>query len=253
MLDVAAVGRRIHERRKAQRLTQEQLGAELGVSAQAVSRWENGDSAPDLGLLPDLCRVLGVSADALLGVSGIGLESLANDLAQRIGELDEAAADDALIEVLGRVHRGWVRNRLGGAETNLIFKWGPAGLAGLGLWRKRGLICFALGDILADEGPRPEVLERFRSLIAPGHWEIAALLLTGPKKEAALLESGIAGTEEALRRTLTEMIESTLVIQDHSGYRLNPNNGLLWAGMLKAFCTEDLLGVLMGLWSTRAR
>lgn len=60
----------IHEKictlRKAKGLTQEQLGAKLGISGQAVSKWEKGETLPDILLLPDLCKILGISADELL-------------------------------------------------------------------------------------------------------------------------------------------------------------------------------------------
>ena len=56
------------EFRKARSLTQEKLGEMLGVSSQAVSKWEKGDSLPDIMLLPQLCEVFGVTADALLEV-----------------------------------------------------------------------------------------------------------------------------------------------------------------------------------------
>lgn len=76
MLNLQTLGERIRERRKAQGLTQEELGKEVGVSAQAVSKWETGEAAPDLSLLPSLCATLGVSADRLLGIESIGLEAL---------------------------------------------------------------------------------------------------------------------------------------------------------------------------------
>ena len=43
MIDPAELGQRIQERRKQQGLTQEQLGSDLFVSPQAVSKWENGE------------------------------------------------------------------------------------------------------------------------------------------------------------------------------------------------------------------
>ena len=52
--------------RKERGLTQEQLGQLVGVSAQAVSKWEKG-GAPDVELLPVLADRLGVSMDALFG------------------------------------------------------------------------------------------------------------------------------------------------------------------------------------------
>lgn len=54
--------------RRAAGLTQEKLGALLGVSPQAVSKWENDECLPDLALLPALCGALRVSADELLDV-----------------------------------------------------------------------------------------------------------------------------------------------------------------------------------------
>lgn len=62
------INEKICEFRKARSLTQEQLGAKLGISGQAVSKWEKGESLPDILLLPELCDILGVSIDALLEV-----------------------------------------------------------------------------------------------------------------------------------------------------------------------------------------
>lgn len=60
----------IHEKicalRKASGLTQEQLGAKLGISGQAVSKWEKGESMPDILLLPELCDLFGITTDELL-------------------------------------------------------------------------------------------------------------------------------------------------------------------------------------------
>ena len=60
---------RIAALRKERGLTQEQLGTMVGVSAQAVSKWEKGGT-PDVELLPILSRQLGVSIDALFGMEG---------------------------------------------------------------------------------------------------------------------------------------------------------------------------------------
>ena len=60
------IGNRIQKFRKEKGLTQEELGAKLGLSSQAVSKWENDASCPDISLLPQLCRLLGVTADELL-------------------------------------------------------------------------------------------------------------------------------------------------------------------------------------------
>lgn len=63
-------GQNLLNRRKALGLTQEQLAAKLKVSFQAVSKWERGETLPDIKLLPALASQLGTSADSLLGYEG---------------------------------------------------------------------------------------------------------------------------------------------------------------------------------------
>ena len=60
------IGNRIQKFRKEKGLTQEELAAKLGLSSQAVSKWENDASCPDISMLPQLCALLGVTADELL-------------------------------------------------------------------------------------------------------------------------------------------------------------------------------------------
>ena len=59
-------GNFLHELRMRAGLTQYQLGALVGVSDKAVSKWENGSSAPQIGVLYKLSEVLGISVDGLL-------------------------------------------------------------------------------------------------------------------------------------------------------------------------------------------
>lgn len=61
------LGNRIAENRKGLKLTQDQLAEKLGVTAQAVSKWENDQSCPDITILPKLAEIFGTTTDALLG------------------------------------------------------------------------------------------------------------------------------------------------------------------------------------------
>ncbi len=61
------IGKMITERRKVLGLTQQALAEKLNISFQAVSKWENGTSCPDVVLLPQIAAVLNVSIDSLLG------------------------------------------------------------------------------------------------------------------------------------------------------------------------------------------
>lgn len=60
-------GNVIKEYRKLRNMTQEELAAALLVTPQAVSRWKTGISYPDITMIPEIVKVLGVSADELLG------------------------------------------------------------------------------------------------------------------------------------------------------------------------------------------
>ena len=62
------IGQKIKSLRKKADLTQDRLAEMLGVTAQAVSKWEVGSASPDLSLIPPLCRVFGITADELLGI-----------------------------------------------------------------------------------------------------------------------------------------------------------------------------------------
>lgn len=61
------LGERIKYHRKRLGLTQEELAQRMGVSAQAVSKWENNLSCPDISILPELAEVFDISLDELLG------------------------------------------------------------------------------------------------------------------------------------------------------------------------------------------
>ena len=61
------IGDNIKALRKARRMTQERLAEALDVTPQAVSKWENGLSSPDIDALPRLATLFDTSIDALLG------------------------------------------------------------------------------------------------------------------------------------------------------------------------------------------
>lgn len=62
----STIGSRIAEARKAHGYTQEEFSQMLDVSAQAVSKWENDISCPDIQLLPKIAEILGMTTDQLL-------------------------------------------------------------------------------------------------------------------------------------------------------------------------------------------
>ena len=72
MTQTETMGKRIAAFRKKRGLTQDQLAEQLGISAQAVSKWETDLSCPDIGIIPQLAEILEVSLDDLFGVEKKG-------------------------------------------------------------------------------------------------------------------------------------------------------------------------------------
>lgn len=75
------LGTKIRELRRRDNRTQEALAEALGVTSQAVSRWESGGSYPDMNLIPSIANYFGITIDALFGYQ--------NDRAARIQALVE--------------------------------------------------------------------------------------------------------------------------------------------------------------------
>lgn len=64
-----SIGANIKRKRLERNLTQEEVASHIGVSFQAISKWERGDGYPDIEMLPVLADYFAVSVDELLGVS----------------------------------------------------------------------------------------------------------------------------------------------------------------------------------------
>ena len=61
------IGNNIKRIRQNKGVTQEQLGDIIGVTGQAISKWENGSALPDIQVLPKLADYFGISIDELMG------------------------------------------------------------------------------------------------------------------------------------------------------------------------------------------
>ena len=61
------IGKNIAQYRKTLTMTQEDLAQKLGVTNQAVSKWELEQACPDVMLLPMLADIFGITIDALFG------------------------------------------------------------------------------------------------------------------------------------------------------------------------------------------
>lgn len=72
-------GQRFQRLRKNANLTQEEVATKLNITAQAVSKWENDVSAPDISLLCELTDILQVSLDELMGKETTIVKLVPND------------------------------------------------------------------------------------------------------------------------------------------------------------------------------
>ena len=66
IMEIKAIGQFIKTMRKSKNITQKELAEKLNITAQAVSRWENGEALPDTMILLDLAEYLGVTVDLIL-------------------------------------------------------------------------------------------------------------------------------------------------------------------------------------------
>lgn len=96
-MDTCKIGQYMKHLRKSAGMMQKDLAEKLNVSFQAVSKWENGDALPDIGILLDVCDALNTTADKLLnGGSFAGRE-------RRLMRLEEVVTGFRYMEEIGRL------------------------------------------------------------------------------------------------------------------------------------------------------
>lgn len=92
------IGSKIRELRRRDSRTQDELATALGVTAQAVSRWESGGSYPDMEIVPSIANFFGVSIDELFGYHG-EREAKVDALLAKVEELDmQNMREDATVD-----------------------------------------------------------------------------------------------------------------------------------------------------------
>ena len=95
-----SIGTNIKSLRQQKAVTQEQLAEAMNVTCAAVSKWERGETFPDITLLQPLAYYFGVSIDELMGYSAHKVEQTIDDLLERYGRLyrsDFSAARELIV------------------------------------------------------------------------------------------------------------------------------------------------------------
>ena len=81
------LGEKLKSLRKEKNISQEKLAQHLNVSFQAVSKWENSSTYPDIELLPELARFFGITVDELLGAEQIDEKKLYEEYEARAADI----------------------------------------------------------------------------------------------------------------------------------------------------------------------
>ena len=104
MFDTMKIAKVIRQARIDQNMTQMNLADAMGVSYQAVSNWERGNSMPDISKLEQLCVVLHITVNELLGMEEVAAAAPVLDVQEMtVAELKEAAPALPPAEVKARV------------------------------------------------------------------------------------------------------------------------------------------------------
>lgn len=111
-----SIGEVIAIRRQNKQMTQEEFASRLGVTPQAVSKWERGLGFPDVTLLEGICTVLSIDANILLGLDVPKNVVENNDLSMQLEIQKNMIAEPLLIEF----GIGLIQVFIDGIQTNFI-------------------------------------------------------------------------------------------------------------------------------------
>lgn len=226
MNQLGNIGVKILQLRRSSGMTQEDLGKRLSVSAQAVSKWENGDSLPDLSLIVQLAETYDCSTDYLLGRQG-GLYSLIPQIREAFDKMEVEEKIGFLGEVitLAGAPMSSQPGSIAGHPSLVHIQLGPTGV---GLWAKERLACIATTTFLDEAIETLDKEAEFPLTLLSE--DIRRVLLT-LLRDMDDLKPDYAVDEKTLRTLLPDMtnIEQVLTVcidlgfvdRVRGGYRLN--------------------------------
>lgn len=147
MAELSNIGVKIAHLRRSRGMTQEELGKQVSVSAQAVSKWENSDSLPDLSIMVELADIFDCTTDYLLGREG-GLTSLLPQIREASVKMTLEEKIEFLGDIITLAEASIPTPPVGSHHPSLVhIHLGPTGI---GLWAKDRLICIATTTFLNE-------------------------------------------------------------------------------------------------------
>ncbi|MFC6334183.1 helix-turn-helix domain-containing protein [Paenibacillus septentrionalis] len=226
MDNLSNMGKKIAQLRKSHGMTQEELGKRLSVSAQAVSKWENSDSLPDLSLIVELAKTFDSTTDYLLGQEG-GLATLLPQIRDSFANM----STDEKISFLGEIITvaepiiPRAEPEPSGHPSLVHIHLGPTGM---GLWAKDRLACILTTPFLKEAIETLQENTEFPLNLIPR--EIVQVLfallrdMNDLRPDYAIDEKTLRASLQHianLEQILAECIELGFVDRVRGGYRLN--------------------------------
>lgn len=86
-MDQIKIGKFIKERRNLKNITQSELASILGITDRAISKWENGICMPDVGTIPEICKILDITVNDLFSGEIVKMKDYDKKLEQNLLEL----------------------------------------------------------------------------------------------------------------------------------------------------------------------
>ncbi len=86
-MDQIKIGKFISIKRKEKKLTQQELAEKLNITDRAISKWENGSCLPDVGTMPELCKILGITINDLFSGEIVDMKDNEKKLEENLLEM----------------------------------------------------------------------------------------------------------------------------------------------------------------------
>ena len=255
MLDQKLFGEKLRNHRKKLSMTQEEVAERVGVSPQAISKWEAGDCLPDCFNLKSISDVYKISADVLLETESSGdLDAVSSKIEQLATEFVWSTANherynknlrQELGEDLWKMWKGIYFAEVGDRDKQEKSKkrgdLRVSGSFGTKIWDDQGIACVIKSSLVNNLSPFDQsTVEVMRALCSEeGQKLILALHCDTPMPKQELIEKANIETSR-LNELLILFIENRIIeFSDdnrpkHSGYMISGHRGIVAYMMLAA-------------------
>lgn len=216
------VSKNIADLRRKKGLTQEQLAAELNISAQAVSKWETNTSLPDTQMLPQIADYFGVSIDYLFYGKDYSYDEVYDKVLGKITEypqMSKEAYEDTL-KIFGYAHHGLLRGSLKRGDiydepVHFTNENGVSLLSGKGYG---AIITRRFFENINNETVKC-AMNLLPALADEISWKICLAIISMSDISLSELQEKLALSEEQLRPSLDKLIQANIITEKISKHK----------------------------------